>query len=284
MKTYWVILKYIISHIYGIDVFVKGLSAVIIVKTNAKGYVGFGLNGTMYAENIVDGKAIFQLDNLIPSTYTTNVNLVGAKGWGDATAELSFTISPINPLGDVTYVVSKDNGTIVIPFLKDATGEVFIRFGDKLYIAKIIDGKIIFDPDLPNGQYNATVIYLGDAKYSSSSTPIAIFIMKTVVGANNQKSTVKKTSEITAKMKTFKKSTKIKKYGVVLKSGKKPISNVWLTINVGKKTFKAKTNVKGKATFKITKLAKKGTFNVVVKFSGNKYFNAKTVKSKIIVK
>ena len=51
--------------------------------------------------------------------------------------------------------------------------------------------------------------------------------------------------------KTFKKSVKVKKYSVVLKDDYgKAIKKASVSIKVGKKTFKAKTNSKGKATFK----------------------------------
>jgi hypothetical protein len=56
-----------------------------------------------------------------------------------------------------------------------------------------------------------------------------------------------------------------------------------VTLKVKGKTYKAKTNSKGKAVFKIKNLKKKGTFKAKVKFAGNTYYNAvtKTVKIKI---
>ena len=57
-----------------------------------------------------------------------------------------------------------------------------------------------------------------------------------------------------------------------------------LTLKVGKKTYKATTNSKGKATFKITKLTKKGKFTAVIKYAGNKYYNKLSKKAKITVK
>lgn len=62
------------------------------------------------------------------------------------------------------------------------------------------------------------------------------------------------------------------------------MKNTKVALKVNKKTYNAKTNSKGKATFKITNLNKKGTFTAVVKYAGNKYYNAKAIKSKIIVK
>ena len=62
------------------------------------------------------------------------------------------------------------------------------------------------------------------------------------------------------------------------------IKKAKLTLKVGKKTYKAKTNSKGKATFKITKLNKKGKKTATVKFAGNKYFKALSKKVKITIK
>ena len=107
------------------------------------------------------------------------------------------------------------------------------------------------------------------------------------VGAESAtfKITVKKaTPKITAKAKTFKVKTKTKKYAVTLKDNKgKAIKKVKLTLKVKGKTYTAKTSSKGKATFKITKLSKKGTFKAKITYAGNKCFNkvTKTVKIKI---
>ena len=69
-----------------------------------------------------------------------------------------------------------------------------------------------------------------------------------------------------------------------MKSGKAPLKKVQVTIKVGKKTYKAKTNTKGKATFKINKLTKKGKYTAVIKFKGNKTYKAASKKVKITVK
>lgn len=55
-------------------------------------------------------------------------------------------------------------------------------------------------------------------------------------------------------------------------------------IKIKKKTFKATTNKKGKATFKIKKLAKNGKYTATISFKGNKHYKAATKKVKIIVK
>ena len=62
------------------------------------------------------------------------------------------------------------------------------------------------------------------------------------------------------------------------------MKNTKVTIKVNKKTYAAKTNSKRVATFKLSKLTKKGKYVAVVKFAGNKYYNAVAKKVKIIIK
>ena len=62
------------------------------------------------------------------------------------------------------------------------------------------------------------------------------------------------------------------------------MKNVKLYLKVNKKTYTAKTNSKGKATFKIKNLKKKGTFKATVTYKGNKYYNKVTKKINIKIK
>ena len=65
---------------------------------------------------------------------------------------------------------------------------------------------------------------------------------------------------------------------------KQAMKKVKVTLKVKGKTYKATTNAKGKAVFKITKLTKKGKYTAKVRFAGNKYYNALTKTVKITVK
>ena len=67
---------------------------------------------------------------------------------------------------------------------------------------------------------------------------------------------------MTAKKKTFKTTPKTKKYTIVLKDNTgKAIKKAKVTLKVKGKTYKATTNSKGKATFKITIQRKQGQVN-----------------------
>ena len=63
-----------------------------------------------------------------------------------------------------------------------------------------------------------------------------------------------------------------------MKSGKV----VYLKVNG--KTYKAKTNSKGKATIKITKLNKKGKYNAKITVKADSIYKGATKKVKITVK
>ena len=85
--------------------------------------------------------------------------------------------------------------------------------------------------------------------------------------------------------KTFKSPLKKKKISVTLKNKKgKAIKNLKVTITVKNKKYTAKTDKKGKAILKITKLTKKGTYTATVKYVGDKYYDAVSKKIKIIIK
>ena len=57
-----------------------------------------------------------------------------------------------------------------------------------------------------------------------------------------------------------------------------------VTLKVKGKTYSAKTNNKGKATFKITKLTKKGTYKATIKYNGDKYYKKSNKNIKIKIK
>ena len=95
-----------------------------------------------------------------------------------------------------------------------------------------------------------------------------------------QKAAVK----LKAPAKTFKQNKNIKKYTVTLKNNNnKAIKNLKITLKINRKTYTAKTNTKGVATFKI-KITKKGNYTAKIKFAGNKYYKAASKSAKINIK
>jgi hypothetical protein len=120
--------------------------------------------------------------------------------------------------------------------------------------------------------YAASINFAGDDTYSASSKSVKVSVKKA-------------TPKLISKAKSFKISVKTKKYIVTLKTNKnKAIKNAKLTLKVNGKTYSAKTNSQGKATFKITKLTKKGKYKAAIKFKGNSYYKSVSKSVKITVK
>ena len=120
--------------------------------------------------------------------------------------------------------------------------------------------------------YTAKIAYAGNANYIASTKSVKVVVKKA-------------SPKMTAKAKSFKVSVKTKKYTITLKNNKGAVmKKVKLTLKVNKKTFKATTNSKGIATFKITNLKKKGKFTATIKYAGNKYYNKVSKKAVITAK
>ncbi|MBR5355126.1 MAG: hypothetical protein IK122_03290, partial [Alphaproteobacteria bacterium] len=119
--------------------------------------------------------------------------------------------------------------------------------------------------------YTAKVTFNGNNKYLNSTTAVKVTVKKA-------------TPKLKAKKKTFKRSVKVKKYSIVLKTNTgKAMKKVKVRLKIkGKKAITVKTNSKGKATFKIKKLTKKGKYKATVTFKANKYYNK--VAKKVIIK
>jgi hypothetical protein len=120
--------------------------------------------------------------------------------------------------------------------------------------------------------YVASISYQGDGTHIKSSASSKVIIKKA-------------TPKIVVGKKTFKAKVKVKKYTIALKDNKgKAMKKVKLTLKVKGKTYKATTNAKGKVTFKITNLKKKGKITAKISYGGSKYFNKVTKSVKITVK
>ena len=248
--------------------------------------VTINLNGEKYiAVTDSNGAASINL-TLTPRNYTADVHTssdyYNKAGNAEATitAKDDRTTAAITASGKTFYLQAIEKGSEYQVTIKDTNGNflankgITVTFNGKTY-KSTTNQKGIAKVTLKatkTGSLKATVKFAGDDIYKAASKTATIKVTK-------------EASKLTASKKTFKAKTKTKKYTVTLKSKSgKAIAKVKVTIKVKGKTYKATTNAKGKATFKITKLTKKGKYTAVVKFAGNKYFTGKTVKPKITIK
>lgn len=143
------------------------------------------------------------------------------------------------------------------------SADVNAAYNENKYLTftlKDINGKPITGVNVSiniNGTKTYTTDKNGQIKVPTKGQAVRVYTAKIAFAGNDNciasskevKVTVKKvTPKRTAKSKMFKKPIKVKKYIVTLKDNSgKVMKKVQLTIKVGKKTFKAETNKKGKA-------------------------------------
>ena len=127
------------------------------------------------------------------------------------------------------------------------------------------------------GTYTFAVAFLGDDDYQGAFTVKKIIVTK-------------KTTSISAPAKSFKASAKTKSYTVTLKTipgssidGKTYLKNgKTVKITVNGKTYSAKTNANGQATFNLN-INKKGTYTATVNFAGDNSYKASKATTKITI-
>ncbi|WP_298524396.1 NosD domain-containing protein [uncultured Methanobrevibacter sp.] len=223
---------------------------------------------------------------LTTGNYTATVHTVSdyynKAGNAEATIIVNDdrTVPALTASAKTVYLKTIASGYKYSVTLKDASGKslvnksITVTYNGKTYTATTNKNDVatVTLKATATGSKSATVKFDGDDEYKAISKSATIKVTK-------------EASKITAAKKTFNVKTKTKQYTITLKSKSgKAIAKAKVTIKVNGKTYKATTNSKGKATFKITKLTKKGTFKATVKFTGDKYYSGKTANVKITTK
>lgn len=181
---------------------------------------------------------------------------------------VTLTYNTVN--GKVTFTLKDEDNRVI-------SGEkLSITFNGKTHKDLITNSKGQVSLDVSSKlvpkTYPAVCKFAGDESYKVSQKTVNVVVKRA-------------TPKLFAAKKTFKKSQSKKLYTVTLKTNKGAVmKKIKVTLTVNKKTYTGKTNSKGQLTFKITNLKKKGKYTAVVKYGGNSYYNAKTVKPVITVK
>ena len=238
------------------------------------------LNGVKIFMTDSKGQINVSTDGLAPGSYIVRVLYTGNDHYEESIVTVTLTVnrdSTSLSVDSITTVYNVGNNLVIT--LKDSRGNpvggalISVDLGGVKTFTTDFKGQVrISAGRLAPKTYTVKVTFDGNANYGGSSKSITIMVKKA-------------TPKLTAKAKTFKKSVKIKKYSVTLKDNQnKVMKNTKVSIKVNKKVYTAKTNAKGQATFKITKLTKKGKYGAVVTYKGNKYYDKVVMKTKIIVK
>ena len=230
-----------------------------------------------------DGNVAFDI-NLVAGEYSATVKFDGDADYGFKSIVSIITVTPkptaFTAPAATFLVTATKSGVNYNIVLKDNSGNVLanksvnITFNGKTStVVTDAKGAIAYKVVATKaGSYNLALSFAGDDKYAASTATAAIKVNKEAV-------------KITAKKKTFKAKVKTKKYTVTVKDSKgKAIKGLKVTLKVKGKKYTAKTNAKGKATFKIKNLKKKGTYTAKVNFAGNNLYNKAAKSVKITVK
>ena len=156
--------------------------------------------------------------------------------------------------------------------LKNTQVKITVNGATKTYTTNVYGQVLLSTVGLTPKGYNVLINYDGSSKYHSTSASARITVNKATPFI------------IVSNMKYYA-SEKVKKFYMILKDNRyRPMKNVKVTLKVKGKTFTAKTNKNGRATFKIKKVNKKGKLKATVKYSGNSYYNSLSKSAKITIK
>ena len=256
-------------------------SVAVSLPGDATGTITLVINGKSYSFPVVNGVANVYMPDLSAKTYSYSITYSGDSKYDSFTNVGSITVTKKQVNITASSVTTVYNGgKYIVATLTDKDNNPMSDFD----VTITINGKPSVITTDDNGQaklsvngikpgvYVPTVVFSGSSKYLSATKSLKVTVKKA-------------TPKVTAAKKTFKRTLKTKKYTITLKTNQnKVMKNTKVYIKVNGKTYSAKTNSKGKATFKITKLTKKGKFNAVVTYKGNTYYNKVTKKVQITIK
>lgn len=283
------------THIFGIDnadkedltieatanPIVLGENATVVVTglKNATGNISVRAGDGIYISPIVDGTASVVIPGLIVDTIA-EIHYGGDDNYNPTDISITVIVSNFNITeisADPITTIYNINKYLVVT-LTDGKGNALSDFnltvnlnGSKNY-ATDGNGQIkVSTKGLAPHVYTATITFGGSEYYANSTKNVHVTVKKA-------------TPKIIARAKTFKSTAKTKKYTITLKNNiGKAIKKATVKFKINGKTYTAKTNGKGVATYKL-KLNKNRTYKGVVTYKGNKYYNKLTKKVKITVK
>ena len=257
---------------------------VTLPKDITKGMIKVNVNGKIYKTNLTSNQATVNVANLNSGSYSVLVFYEGSE-FNSTTFDYEVDVFQrpvvisaakksfvINYAGKYSVVVKGKNGKVIA--------------GQK--VSFYINNKKIKTVTTSKKGVAAITLAAGKLRSLKAGYKTLKVTMSSNFNPNSKsvKITIKKErTKVVANKKTFKKSLRIKKYTIQLKNSKnKVIKKAVVYLKVKGKTYKAKTNSKGKATFKITKLYKKGKFTAKITFKTNKYYMGVSKKVRLTIR
>lgn len=246
----------------------------IALPSDATGNLTVIINNKTYTQELVNGNATINVDDLTPGDYNATVTYSGDGKYDAITTTASLTVPKVEvPIKNDTLVTETPKGTTTPSFTialpSDATGNLTVTIKGKNYNKKLVNGSAtVTINDLNPGKYDAIITYSGDSKYDPITSNATVSIPKPVLTSKNFAMLYTSGTKYTVRVTVDGKAV----------SGK----TVTFTIN-GKKTT-AKTDKNGYASVKITLPPKAKAYTVTATYLGVKVTNKVTVKSIVVAK
>ena len=159
----------------------KDLSEIINITLheNATGDVLINVSGTVYHETLENGKASIPLSNLNDGNYTVIVIYEGDDFFNSNLTSINFTVSkiPVNITVNASDIIVGHVLTVKFNMSREITDLVTVQVGDENHTTFVYKGIGSLDVhDLPVGDYNVIVYYLGNDDYLQASNRTKITV------------------------------------------------------------------------------------------------------------
>ncbi|WP_296881729.1 hypothetical protein [uncultured Methanobrevibacter sp.] len=116
-----------------------------------------------------DGKLFAVVGDAVGEIVDVDMNQSVENQTSENTTDINETVEPEIDIPSLDNV--SEEGNVVVTLPSDATGTVTLTVGGKDYIFDVKDGVVnVKLPELENGNYDYTITYSGDGKYSSFVT------------------------------------------------------------------------------------------------------------------
>ncbi|WP_407410783.1 Ig-like domain repeat protein [Methanobrevibacter sp.] len=150
------------------------------VDSDATGNVTVDVLGQKFLVPVEDGKAVFTYD-FAPATYSAEITYLGDNDFNSNSTSVSFTVTEqVVELKNTTIsadVTSVENDVTITASINPlASGLIEFNINGKAVYVAVISGKAVYNTNLPAGDYNVAVTYLGDFRYNANRTSKAFTV------------------------------------------------------------------------------------------------------------
>ena len=156
-------------------------SIVVILPDVNSGNVTVNVGDKNYTAEVVDGKAVVNVDDLNPGTQNITVTYLGDETNSEVSVNLTITMPKLESLIniDVEDIIVGNVETVFITVYVNGTGNVTLQIDGESITKDLIDGEVTFVfENLTSGNKTAVAIYNGDDNYKPSYNTTSFVVNK----------------------------------------------------------------------------------------------------------